>query len=97
MGHFLVPAMNERGMEADILDYMRGRYAAEGIGTLVTLLDAREAELEATNIPAPPLRAWLTRLPTAGAEESALERFLDDLTAALESSDAGPGDPPRAG
>ena len=91
MGHFLIPAMNARDMEADILDYMRGRYAAEGIAPLVALLDAREAEREATDIPAPPFRAWLARLPAAGVEEGALERFLGDLTATLESFDEGPG------
>lgn len=54
MGHFLIPAMNARDMEADILDYMRGRHAAEGIDALVALLDAREAEREATDMPPPP-------------------------------------------
>ena len=65
MGHFLIPAMNARDMEGDILDYMRGRYAAEGIASLVALLDARAAEREATDIPAAPFRAWLLRLPQA--------------------------------
>ena len=85
MGHFLIPAMNARDMEADILDYMRGRYAEEGLDALVTLLDAREAERETTDIPAPPFRAWLARLPAAGVERAALERFLSDLSATLES------------
>jgi hypothetical protein len=48
MGHFLIPALNARDMEADILDYMRGRYAAEGLDALVALLDTREAERERT-------------------------------------------------
>lgn len=91
MGHFLIPAMNARDMEADILDYMRGRYAEEGLDALVTLLDAREAEREATDIPAPPFRAWLARLPAAGVERAALERFLSDLSATLESFGDNPG------
>ena len=88
MGHFLIPAMNARDMEADILDYMRGRYAAEGIGSLVALLDARAAEREATDIPALPFRAWLLRLPQAAVEAPALDRFLGDLLATLESFEA---------
>ncbi len=88
MGHFLIPALNPRDMEADILDYMRGRYAAEGIGVLVTLLDARAAEREATDIPPTPFRAWLLRLPQAGVEAAALGRFLSDLLATLESFEA---------
>ncbi|WP_137179490.1 hypothetical protein [Roseomonas sp. AR75] len=92
MGHFLIPAMNARDMEADILDYMRGRYAAEGIGVLVALLDARAAGREATDIPAQPFRAWLLRLPDDGADPTAVGRFLADLLATLESFDrpAGP-------
>ena len=62
MGHFLIPALNPRDMEADILDYMRGRYAAEGLDALVALLDAREAEREA-DTPLVPFRTWLLRLP----------------------------------
>jgi hypothetical protein len=88
MGHFLIPAMNARDMEGDILDYMRGRYAAEGIGSLVTLLDARAAEREATDIPCAPFRAWLLRLPQAGVEAAALDHFLNDLLATLESFEA---------
>ena len=88
MGHFLIPAMGAREMEADILDYMRGRYAAEGIGDLVALLDAREAEREASDVPALPFRAWLLRLPGAEVEEAALGRFLADLRATLESFDS---------
>lgn len=88
MGHFLIPAMNARDMEADILDYMRSRYAAEGVLALVTLLDAREAEREATDIPVLPLRAWLQRLPEKGIEDAALDRFLADLLATLESFEA---------
>ena len=88
MGHFLIPAMNARDMEGDILDYMRGRYAAEGIGALVTLLDARAAEREATDIPPMPFRAWLLRLPQVGVEAVALDRFLSDLLATLESFEA---------
>ena len=88
MGHFLIPAMGAREMEADILDYMRGRYAGEGLGALVALLDAREAEREATDIPATPFRAWLLRLPQLGLDAAMLERFLADLSATLESFDA---------
>jgi hypothetical protein len=88
MGHFLIPAMNARDMEGDILDYMRGRYAAEGIASLVALLDARTEEREATDIPAAPFRAWLLRLPQAGVEAAALDRFLGDLLATLESFEA---------
>ena len=88
MGHLLIPAMNPRDMEADILDYMRGRYAAEGIGVLVTLLDARAAERETTDIPPAPFRAWLLRLPQVGVEAVALDRFLSDLLATLDSFEA---------
>ena len=88
MGHFLIPTMNARDMEADILDYMRGRYAAEGIGVLVALLDARAAEREATDGSPAPFRAWLLRLPQAGVEAVALDRFLSDLLATLESFEA---------
>jgi hypothetical protein len=88
MGHFLIPAMNARDMEGDILDYMRGRYAAEGIAALVALLDARAAEREATDIPPAPFRAWLLRLPQAGLETAALDRFLGDLLSTLESFEA---------
>ena len=85
MGHFLIPAMNARDMEADILDYMRGRYVTEGIGALVALLDAREAERDAPDPAAPPLRVWLLRLPQAGVDGAALDRFLGDFLATLES------------
>ena len=88
MGHFLIPAMNARDMEADILDYMRGRYAAEGINALVGLLDDRASERERTDTPAPPFRAWLLRLPQAGVEAEVLDRFLGDLLATLESFEA---------
>ena len=88
MGHLLIPAMNPRDMKADILDYMRGRYAAEGIGVLVALLDARAVEREATDIPPTPFRVWLLRLPQAGVEAAALDRFLSDLLATLESFEA---------
>jgi hypothetical protein len=84
MGHFLIPALNARDMEADILDYMRGRYAAEGVGALVALLDSREAEREA-DTPLTPFRTWLLRLPEAGIPGAALERFVTDLTDTLES------------
>ena len=84
MGHFLIPALNARDMEADILDYMRGRYAAEGLDALVALLDAREAEREA-DTPLVPFRTWLLRLPEAGIPGAALERFVTDLTDTLES------------
>ena len=84
MGHFLIPALNARDMEADILDYMRGRYAAEGLDRLVALLDAREAEREA-DTPLVPFRTWLLRLPEADVGAAALERFVTDLTATLES------------
>jgi hypothetical protein len=97
MGHFLIPALNPRDMEADILDYMRGRYAAEGLDALVALLDAREAEREA-DTPLAPFRTWLLRLPEAGIPGAALERFVTDLTDTLESfgsdsrtSDSGSG------
>ena len=92
MGHFLIPAMNPADMEADILDYMRGRYAAEGIAPLVALLDARERDREATEIRPLAYRAWLLRLPSAGVEPTALDRFVADLTATLESFT--PTDPP---
>ena len=92
MGHFLIPAMNARDMEADILDYMRGRYATEGLAPLVGLLDAREAERDATDLPARPFRAWLAHLPAAGVEAAALDRFFTDLTATLESFE--PSGPP---
>ena len=85
MGHFLIPAMNARDMEADILDYMRGRYADEGIGALITLLDDRAEQRGATDTPALAFRAWLLRLPQAGIEAAALDRFLADLLATLES------------
>ncbi len=85
MGHFMIPAMSARDMEADILDYMRGRYAAEGVGPLVALLDGREAERDATDVPAAPFRVWLQRLPDAGLPDAALDRFLSDLLATLES------------
>lgn len=85
MGHMLMPAMNPRDMEADILDYMRGRYATEGLHDLVALLDAREAAREAEDIPAAPFRAWLLRLPQSDASPAALDRFVADLTATLES------------
>ena len=71
MGHFLIPALNPRDMEADILDYMRGRYAAEGLDALVALLDAREAEREA-DTPLVPFRTWLLRLPESGLAVAAL-------------------------
>ena len=84
LGHFLIPALHARGMAADILDYMRGRYAAEGLDGLVALLDAREAEREA-DTPLLPFRTWLLRLPEAGIPGAALERFVTDLTDTLES------------
>jgi hypothetical protein len=84
MGHFLIPALNPRDMEADILDYMRGRYAAERLDALVALLDAREAEREA-DTPLVPFRTWLLRLPETGVEVAALERFITDLADTLES------------
>lgn len=93
MGHFLIPAMSPADMEADILDYMRGRYAAEGLAPLVALLDAREAEREATEIRAPAFRPWLMRLPGAGLDAASLDRFLADLTATLESFEP-TGSPP---
>jgi hypothetical protein len=71
-------------MEADILDYMRGRYAAEELDALVALLDAREAEREA-DTPLVPFRTWLLRLPEAGVDVAALERFITDLADTLES------------
>ena len=88
MGHFLIPAMSARDMEADILDYMRGRYASESIDPLVILLDARAAERESTETPAVPFRAWLLRLTDEDVEPAALDRFLGDLLATLESFDA---------
>lgn len=85
MGHFLIPAMNPRDMEADILDYMRGRYATEGIHALVALLDGREAERDRTDVPMRPLRAWLMALPGLGLGDDALERFVTDFGATLRS------------
>lgn len=84
MGHFLIPAMNAKDMEADILDYMRGRYAGEGFAALVALLDAREAEREG-EAPCLSFRAWLLRLPEVAGDAAALDRFLTDLQATLES------------
>ena len=84
MGHFLIPALNARDMEADILDYMRGRYTAEGLDALVALLDAREAEREA-DTPLVPFRTWLLRLLEAGLAVEDLKRFVTDLTDTLES------------
>jgi hypothetical protein len=84
MGHFLIPALNPRDMEADILDYMRGRYATEGLDALVALLDAREAEREA-DTPLVPFRTWLLRLPESGLAVATLERFVTDLTDTFES------------
>jgi hypothetical protein len=84
MGHFLIPALNARDMEADILDYMRGRYAADRLDALVALLDAREAEREA-DTPLVPFRTWLLRLPESGLAVATLERFVTDLTDTLES------------
>jgi hypothetical protein len=83
MGHFLIPAMNAADMEADILDYMRGRYAADRLDDLVALLDTRAAE-RASETPAASFRAWLLRLPQTLAS-AALDRFLLDLTATLDS------------
>ncbi|WP_372621777.1 hypothetical protein [Falsiroseomonas sp.] len=97
MGHMLIPAMNARDMEADILDYMRGRYAAEGLGALVALLDARAAAREATDIPAQPFRAWLLHLPEAGIEPAALDRFTADLLATLDSFEANSRGAPGGG
>jgi len=82
MGHFLIPAMNAADLESDILDYMRARYAAEGVTSLVALLDARAAIREAGG---PPFRAWLTALPDTGTPSPALARFLEDLGATLSS------------
>lgn len=84
MGHFLIPALNARDMEADILDYMRGRYAAEGLDALVALLDTREAEREA-DTPLVPFRTWLLRLPEASIDVADLKRFITDLADTLES------------
>ena len=84
MGHLLIPALNARDMEADILDYMRGRYAAEGLDALVGLFDAREAEREA-DTSLTPFRTWLIRLPEAGLAVPELTRFVIDLTDTLES------------
>ena len=67
MGHFLIPALNPRDMEADILDYMRGRYAAEGLDALVACSMPREAEREA-DTPLVPFRTWLLRLPESGLD-----------------------------
>jgi hypothetical protein len=81
MGHVLIPAMTARDMESDILDVLRARYAEEGLTELVALLDAREAEREAEG--ARPFRAWLLALPGCGV--ASLPRFVEDLTATLES------------
>ncbi|MFN6954420.1 MAG: hypothetical protein ACK4PG_06445 [Acetobacteraceae bacterium] len=92
MGHFLIPAMNARDMESDILDFMRARYAAEGLADLVALLDARDAERSREDVPARPFRAWLLSL--AECDAPSLPRFVADLTATLESFGA---PPPRSG
>lgn len=92
MGHFLVPAMNARDMESDILDFMRARYAAEGLTELVALLDARDAERSVADGTPRPFRAWLLALPGCGA--ASLPRFVADLTATLESFGA---EAPRSG
>jgi hypothetical protein len=80
MGHFLIPAMSARDMEADILDIMRHRYAEAGLHDLVALLDARADQRDAT--PAP-FGSWLVTL--ADAPAPMLGRFLDDLTDTLDS------------
>lgn len=85
MGHFLIPAADPKDMEADILDYMRGRYAAEGLADLVALLDAREADRTLDDGIPRPFRAWLTDLPRRVADPAVLDRFVSDLTATLDS------------
>lgn len=92
MGHVLIPAMNARDMESDILDVMRARYAAEGLADLVALLDARDAERSRDDVAERPFRAWLLSLADCGAPS--LPRFVTDLTATLESFGAAP---PRSG
>ena len=52
-------------------------------------------EREASDLPARSFRAWLLHLPTAGIAPGALDRFLTDLTATLESFE--PAGPPRSG
>ncbi|MFQ3622934.1 MAG: hypothetical protein SNJ73_05245 [Acetobacteraceae bacterium] len=88
MGHVLIPAMNARDMESDILDFMRARYAAEGLTDLVALLDARDAERSRDDVPARPFRAWLLSL--ADCDAPSLPRVVADLTATLESFGAAP-------
>jgi hypothetical protein len=90
MGHFLIPAMNPSDLESDILDYMRARYEAEGISSLVRLLDERQRQQQ-SGAPAP-FRAWLLSLPEQNVRTSALDRFLTDLHATLASfaPDIGP-------
>ncbi len=78
MGHFLIPAMTARDMEADILDIMRHRYAEAGLHDLVALLDARAEARDATPTP---FGTWLVTL--ADAPAPALGRFIDDLTDTL--------------
>ncbi len=95
MGHFLIPAMTARDMECDILDYMRARYAAEGLGDLVALLDARARERDAPDLPARPMRTWLLALRSCDAPS--LPRFVTDLTETLDSFGAEAQPPPSRG
>lgn len=88
MGHILMPAMNARDMESDILHLMRTRYAADGLTDLVALLDARDAEHRRDDAPPRPFRAWLLSL--ADCDAPSLPRFVADLTATLESFSAAP-------
>jgi hypothetical protein len=78
MGHFLIPAMTARDMEADILGIMRHRYAEAALHDLVALLDARADARDAT-----PFGTWLVTL--ADAPAPTLGRFIDDLTDTLDS------------
>lgn len=96
MGHFLVPAMDPVDMEADIIGFMRRRYALEHLDPLVALLDARVAARPAA---APhSFRIWLTQLPASPVDPRLIARFLNDLIATLESFGAGgrtPSSPSR--
>jgi hypothetical protein len=85
--------MNALDVEDDILDYLRGRYAAEGISSLVRLLDQRRAQHEAGS--PLPFGTWLLRLPEQDVDRSALDRLLTDLLATLASFESNHRTHPR--
>ncbi|MBV9783749.1 MAG: hypothetical protein JO264_08005 [Acidisphaera sp.] len=83
MGLFLIPAMNPVDLENDLLDYLRERYASEGLVSLVRLLAERAAEHESgTQVP---FRVWLLELDTRQRDRSGIDRLATDLQQLLES------------